>query len=345
MDVDQARKLVRTFAEGSCEQSPLYKRLSWGISDDKELIEIVCATPDGQPIPNLLLAAVHFLLLSGTPHELASYFASIVETPLAPDGAVVPFRAFCLEHEEAIRRLMRTRRVQTNEVSRSAYLLPAFSFIRQHITNCPLAIIEVGTSAGLLLNFDRYCYDYGTGELYGNTDSEVRIRSEWRGHIQPTIVAALPNIMSRIGIDLHVVNVADGQETLWLQSLVWPDQPNRRSLILAAIREYMNHPASLIEGDGMQLLSTAIESVSEEATVCVFHCHTLNQFAEERRQDFFGLLSECSKRRLVIQISAEWIRTPQPELRLCQHVNGEVNEVHLANVDQHGRWIEWKNTQ
>ncbi|RWR12869.1 DUF2332 family protein [Siminovitchia fortis] len=33
------------------------------------------------------------------------------------------------------------------------------------------------TSAGLHLFWDKYCYSYGTGEIYGNHNSDVHIKS------------------------------------------------------------------------------------------------------------------------------------------------------------------------
>jgi hypothetical protein len=78
-----------------------------------------------------------------------------------------------------------------------------------------------------------------------------------------------------------------------------------------------------------------------ESTVCVLHCHTLNQFSDEGRQRFNALLERISRHRPINQLSAEWINTPKPELRLIQWDKGDSTERLLARVDQHGRWIEW----
>jgi hypothetical protein len=108
--------LARSFA-GVAEQqfrpsSPLYAQLSRGISTDPELLALAAPARKGQPVPLLFLAAVHFLLLEGTPHPLAEFYPSIVPTPRT-DDPYPAFRAFCFEYQEPIHRLISTQRVQS----------------------------------------------------------------------------------------------------------------------------------------------------------------------------------------------------------------------------------------
>ena len=59
---------------------------------------------------------------------------------------------------------MRTRSIQTNEVGRSAALLPALAVVRAGALavgdDRPLALVELGPSAGLNLLLDRYAVTY-----------------------------------------------------------------------------------------------------------------------------------------------------------------------------------------
>ena len=48
---------------------------------------------------------------------------------------------------------------QTNEIARSAMLLPGFLAIARE-AGLPLDICEIGSSAGLNLLFDRFAYDF-----------------------------------------------------------------------------------------------------------------------------------------------------------------------------------------
>ncbi len=57
------------------------------------------------------------------------------------------------EHAGEVLQVLSTRRTQTNEVTRCATLRPALALLPQ-----PLALIEVGASAGLCLLYDRWRY-------------------------------------------------------------------------------------------------------------------------------------------------------------------------------------------
>ena len=57
--------------------SQLYARLSAGVLEDPELLALAATAPAGQPPPNLLFAAVHYLLLRGASHPLARLYPSL----------------------------------------------------------------------------------------------------------------------------------------------------------------------------------------------------------------------------------------------------------------------------
>lgn len=71
------------------------------------------------------------------------------------------------------------RAPQTNEIARSAMLLPGFLTICREI-GLPLAVREIGSSAGLNLLFDRFYYRYGVG-CWGDPGSPVQLAPEVRG--------------------------------------------------------------------------------------------------------------------------------------------------------------------
>ncbi|HEY7356232.1 MAG TPA: DUF2332 domain-containing protein, partial [Ktedonobacterales bacterium] len=149
-----ARRFQR-FAEQEAEPafSPLYARLCRGIASDPQVLTLAAAVPPGQPTPNLLLAAVHYLLLQGIGHPLAAFYPSLTSSP-DPSDAYPAFQSFCLEYASDIRALLLSRRVQTNEVARCACLLPAFELVSRQTARAPLALIEIGASAGLNLLWD-----------------------------------------------------------------------------------------------------------------------------------------------------------------------------------------------
>ena len=57
------------FAERECgTYSPLYAAIAWAVADDGDLLDLVVEVPPAAHLPNVLLAAVHYLLLGGLSH-------------------------------------------------------------------------------------------------------------------------------------------------------------------------------------------------------------------------------------------------------------------------------------
>jgi hypothetical protein len=192
MSLEVISERFRRFAIRECrDSSELYEQLALNIAEDDELLRLASAARSGQPIPNLLFGAVHYLLLKGYRHELREFYGSIVDQPRNPQHAFPYFRDFCIHYQEDITAMLTSKLVQTNEVRRCAYLYPSFCFI-YNIAKKPLSLIEIGTSAGLQLAWDKYRYDYGLHETYGNPHSNVVITSEICGERLPFLLPKSP---------------------------------------------------------------------------------------------------------------------------------------------------------
>lgn len=344
-DEEKLHKLGRTFARFSEEtyagSSPLYAALAKGVAEDFEVLEIA-SSARGRPVPNLLFAAVHYLLLKGEEGTIASFYPSLTGDPF-PNGDAYPhFREFCLSHEPAVRSLLSTRLVQTNEVGRCAYMMPAFSLIANENPGLPLALVDIGTSAGLHLLWDRYSYVYSDGVRAGEPSSPVSIEAEIRGSISPPIPSKFPAVAFRVGIDLNPVCLTDTDETLWLRALIWPEHERRAAQLEAAIGLATDDPPSLVAGNALERLPDVLGRIPEGSTLCIFHNYTLNQFPVEDRTLFNSILDEHSMDRDVHLLSGEGIwghDYAALELVSTRHGNRSVRK--LANVDFHGKWLEW----
>jgi hypothetical protein len=106
--------------------SPSYERLSVAVSRDDEVLGLLSRLPPAKRQPNLLFGVVRFL---GGP----------VEDPAA-------FCGYTVANWPVIEEQLRARATQTNEAGRCAVLLPVLAALPQ-----PLALLEVGASAGLCL--------------------------------------------------------------------------------------------------------------------------------------------------------------------------------------------------
>lgn len=338
MEVNGLSERFSFFAEReSKDSSRLYGHLAGCIANDPMLLKLAAYARKGQPVPNLFLGAVHFLLLRGKEHELSEYYASIVSEPREPSTAINCFRDFCKLYENDIIQILASKLVQTNEVRRCGYLYPSFCYIYS-LAKKPLALIEIGTSAGLQLLWDKYCYSYKSNEKYGDGLSALEITAEIRGDNNPLLLKCSPPVTSRIGLDLHVNDLNDPEDYLWLKALIWPEQNERISFFEKAALCFQKQHLELIEGDGVSLLPNIVSKISEESTICVFHTHVANQIPLENKRVLSEHIQNLGKERDVFHLyNNMW----DLDLHLDYYVDGKGYSETLAETDGHGRWFQW----
>lgn len=333
----QLGERFRRFSAEAQEESLLYSVLAKAVAEDDELLALAARAPDGQPVPNLFMAAVHHLLLAEGRDPLASFYADLTPTPRAAEAAVPAFRAFCLAHADALAGLLETRRVQTNEVQRASYLYPAFSLIYREL-EAPLALIEIGASAGLLLLWNRFRYRYGDAQLYGNPCGSLTLSAALRGR-RPFVPDLPPPVSQRIGVDLHPLDVRRPEDCGWLRALVWPESHERRQRLDAAIAEWRAHPVRMVEGDGVDRLGPLAREIPTTSTLVVFHLHVANQMSADQQARLFAEIAEIGRTRTV----AHLYNNVHPERGLYLDVVGPRSQSRrrLGLEDGHGRWFEW----
>ena len=100
---------------------------------------------------------------------------------------------------------MLARRTQTNEPGRLATLLPAFAQLPE-----PLALVEVGASAGLCLFPDRYGYRYETEA--GTVAIGAQPKFPCRVTGPAPLPTAPPRVAWRAGLDLHPLDVTSAAD-------------------------------------------------------------------------------------------------------------------------------------
>jgi hypothetical protein len=327
------------FAITECrDSSPLYEYLALKIAKDKEILDLASKSRHGQPVPNLLFGAVHYLLLQGKRHKLREFYPGLMKKPLNIEGSFEYFKDFCVQNSSEISQLLSSRSVQTNEVRRCSYLYPAFSYISS-LTQKPLALIEIGTSAGLQLFVDQYSYTYGTEEVYGGEKSGVHISAAIKGDSSFLDKMGDFKVASRIGVDLHINDVEDDDHYLWLKSLIWPEHQERRDLFENAAKYVKNNSLKLIEGDGVVLLKSLSEEIPEDQIICVFHTHVANQMPLPTRQRLLQEIKNIGEKRDIFHL---YNNIKDRDLHLDYYFNGTENLNTLAQTEGHGRWFSWK---
>lgn len=303
--------------EEAAKSSPLYAALtalvSRDLQEDGPIGQVLAAAPERQRIPNLLFAAVQRTLFDEPGDPLAAYYPSLGGTR-APDARLgQAFTAFVLEHRERIEAVLATGETQTNEALRAAQLFPAFGWA-QACTRRPLALIEVGASAGLLLHADRYAYVYefedgsalaaGEGSADGVPDLHCAVRGpadQAAEALRPFVTKPL-RIASRVGLDINPLDPADPEARAWLDALIWPEHADRRARLRAALDHAERRPVRLRRGDALRILPDAVDGVPGTAIPCVFTSNSLGHWTRESRAEFAGLIRRLGAHRDLVCI-------------------------------------------
>ena len=226
--------------------SPSYERLSLAVSRDDEVLSLLGGLPPAKQQPNLLFGAVRFLG--------------------GPVGDPAAFHRYVVANWPVIEAEMRTRATQTNEAGRCAILLPVLAGLPQ-----PLALLDVGASAGLCLYPDRCSYRYGDHQIGGG---DPLLDCAATGMPLP---AGRPEVVWRAGLDLNPLDVSNPADLAWLDALIWPEHAHRRARLRAAAALAAAEPPRLVRGDLVNDLPALAARAPAGATLVVFHTSVLYQ--------------------------------------------------------------------
>ena len=291
--------------------SPCYAEWSVGIAGDAELIRRIDLWPHHKRQPLLILAAARFLGAQISPYR--------------------DFRNFLDKHWAEVSDIVLSRATQTNEAGRCATLLPSLTQISA-TEGRPLALIEVGASAGLALFPDRYGYEYvpgadtgteaGTegrgargGPGAGNTGTaqaaDARTTRLVPAGARPgtypvlrcvtsgpvPLPAALPQVVWRAGIDLNPLDVRNPDDVAWLEALVWPEQEFRLERLRQAIAIARERPPLLVSGDLNEQLVGLAARAPEDAALVVFHSAVMAYLDAGGRARFRRTMADLAAER------------------------------------------------
>jgi hypothetical protein len=328
--------------------SPLYEALLEHAARDVEhggpawtVLDAAGAPAEAQALmrggPALkLLGAVHRLVLEGRAPELARFYPSAGGTPDAE--AAAPVLIDTIEQHQALLPELMRRPIQTNEVGRSAALLVGFLTVARD-SGLPLAVLEIGASAGLNLRWDRYRYTGPAGE-WGDPGSPVHIASAFTGARPPLDVTA--EVIERRGCDPCPLDPAAEEDRLTLLSYTWPDQQQRFTQLRAALDFAPNMPVALERASAVEWLTHALAEPRSGVATVVFHSVVLPYLGEEGIAELWRVL-EAAARRARPDAPFAWLSLEAGEdlaaVRLMTWPGGEARL--LANASFHGPPVKW----
>jgi hypothetical protein len=287
-------------------------------------------------LPLRFMAAMHALVLRDLAPDLARFYPSVGGAG-RPGEAWPAFVSALEEHTEEVRTLSGFP-VQTNEVGRCAALIGGWLRIA-HVTGRPLRLLEVGSSAGLNLRWDRYRYESAEGS-WGRSDSAVRMM--WDA--PPPHLDARVEIAERRGCDPSPLNPLNENDRIRLLSAVWPDQIERVERTRGALAEASSVPVEVDEESAETWLPGLLEQPADGLATVVFHSIVLQYLSDQERAEFLRLLERAGARATQGAPLAHLTLEPDPGMsgfpvRLRMWPNGE--ETVLARSGPHGSDVVW----
>lgn len=260
----------------AADTSPIYAAWAEGVAADDEILSRLLELPRPKRQANLLFGAARHLG--------------------AGEGSYADLRTWLLDDWAKVRELMLARSTQTNEAGRCATLLPALARVPG-----PLALIEVGASAGLCLYPDRYSYRFTVTEAAWSSGSSAKSTTlDPADSPSPVVLECeltntavpnrLPEVAWRAGIDLNPLDITDADQREWLTSLIWPEHESRRERLLAAASVAAADPPHLVRGDLLATIETLLAEVPAGNQPVVFHSAVLAYVDAEARARFASLM-------------------------------------------------------
>ncbi|KJQ55305.1 DUF2332 domain-containing protein [Microbacterium sp. SA39] len=316
------QRYARFAKEEAPGRSALYEEWAAGVASDPEVQRLIARIPENRRQPPLVFA-VSRMLGAG----LEGYPA---------------WRRFVVRHADDLVAECTARQLQTNEPLRLAALLPVLAEI-----DGPVALLEIGASAGLCLYPDRYSYRFEgeDGRLRVALDpadgvSSVVLESRVTGEIPPL---RLPEVVWRAGIDLAPLDAADERDRRWLTALVWPGETGREERIGAALDVVASDPPHLVAGDALAGLEALAAEAPPGATLVITTPGVLVHIPRAAREELV---------ERIFRLRARWVTIDPPGLLdvweprveaadwpgFVVALDGRVR----AAADPLGRWWEWR---
>ena len=305
------REFARLEAHG---RSPAYETLAESVAGDPAILRFLTELPPEKRQPNLLFAAARYLL--GAPADIAHLRAMVSQASIE------------------LSEQMLARRTQTNEPARCTAMLPALAQLPP-----PLAVIEVGASAGLSLLVDRYSYDYAGHRIAGSDPQAPTLRCAPRGPVP--LPARVPQVIWRAGLDINPLDVRNDADVQWLTCLLWPGEGDREERLAAAIATARRDPPVVHRGDLLDDLPALAAQAPPEATLVVYHTSVLGYVTPDKRRQFADLVGELAAVWLSNENPGLVPDAPAPPYQGAPSLLARGGRIPLAFADSHGTWLHW----
>jgi len=319
------------------------------------LMGLIGQAPPSQRQGTLFFAALHAQVLAHPAHPFARFYPTVTPSPAAPEGLGAELEDFARAQEGALCQILATRNTQTNETGRSAPLALAYGKAAAE-TGQALALLELGSSAGLNLILDRYFLDFGAWGQLGPAGSPVQIRPRWVGPRRPAHSPAPLPVVARLGVDLQPIDCRNPDDCRWLKACVFGDETDRFHRLSAALDLAQTAPPDLMRHDLADGIAPPLARLPADVHLVISNFWVLHYVPPHARARLITDIEALGQTRDLTWISAENpgvipdSADPSPD-PAQPHVSVLVETAFrggvrrrriLARLHPHGRWVEWR---
>lgn len=348
------KKFLRK-AEGYGGRYAVFAR---AVLDDSDLLAI--ASHARGPIADLMMAVVQFTVRAHDDRQYMVLFDEKLPGEATEGFLQHLFRECCFKYRAEISESLGARRLQTNDPGRNAALVVGLGEVARRRGRLePVRLIDVGASAGFQLIFDRFEYSFSAlgaevcriskpGVFSPESGARIatRVHGSWSGKLPETI----PDIIGRVGVDQHPLDVASAEARLWCRSFIWPEETARARLVDSALGMARDADLRMVKADVLDALPKFLHRWGGGLT-CIFHSHTRAQMTPADALRFDELLDVAVEKYGCVNIGLEgrWGELPTPAFEspnqtyagLYVRASREPRDL-IGIACSHGEWIEFR---
>jgi hypothetical protein len=302
---DQALQVARGWSGPDAAPGwTLTASLFAGLAADDALLDLARAIPEDRLPPLLFVASVQLLATASADDPFAAYFPEPGgPQPALDDGFASRYREFCLARRAELVSLWARHRYQMNEVARTVQVALALADVARVAPGRAVALVDVGTGAGLGLLPDRYAYVLAGGVPFGDPASPVVLRCELRGPARPAVLD-LPTVAYRVGIDVDPIDLDDADARAWLLACLPPEAGALGRVVPAMERVRAERPA-VVRGDVLDVLPEVLATVPDDVLVCLTDAYTAVFLDDDGRRQLRQVVAGYGRTRDVAWISLD----------------------------------------
>lgn len=295
-------EIYRHFARDETATTPVvYADVARAISESDEALDAIGRAPARKRSPAIILAALYDLVLANRAPDLAEAI-----TAADPDAAGREAFHALLRWTDVVVATVTRQQLRTTEPGQGAVLYPAVVAAAHRAGAGAVGLVDLRCGVGLNLQVDRVGITYSNGQTLGDPSSGVQLSSTVVGpRAVPT--RAIPDVVSRIGLDRVPFDVTDGENARWVRACLGPGQPQALAALDAQLTLVTQTPSHLLAGDVVASLPVAIAAVPAEALPIVTTTWALSALTPQRRHSFLRCLEDAAEGRAVAWVSVEGV--------------------------------------